>query len=111
MYTCTCIHTYVCTSAIKTCQGNDLLLFLTCYIAYQWYISYTVWPSVFTYTSLLSYWMSVTTFYIKEYGCSIHIYRYSCDEGINWSDFNFTDAPVTVWGVITEPEQTTTQVL
>ena len=41
----------------------------------------------------------------------VFIYRYSCDEGINWYNFSFTDAPVTVWGVITEPGLTTTQVL
>ena len=41
----------------------------------------------------------------------IHIYRYSCDEGMSWSDFSFTNTSVTVWGVITEPGQTTTQVL
>ena len=30
---------------------------------------------------------------------------------MSWSDFDFIDSPVVVWSVITEPGQTTTQVL
>ena len=39
------------------------------------------------------------------------IYRYSCDEGMNWSDFSFMNSPIVVWGIVTEPGETTTQVL
>ena len=41
----------------------------------------------------------------------LYIYRYSCDEGMNWSEFEFINRSVVVWSVITEPGQTTTQVL
>ena len=37
--------------------------------------------------------------------------RYSCDEGRSWNDFSFSNEEVVVWGVVTEPGQTTTQVM
>lgn len=33
---------------------------------------------------------------------------YSCDEGLSWSSFTFTNQPVSIYGVITEPGKTTT---
>ena len=35
---------------------------------------------------------------------------YSCDEGRNWVNFTFTDTSTVIWGVVTEPGETTTQV-
>ena len=44
---------------------------------------------------------------------SVHMYvsRYSCNEGMSWTDFNFTNSSITIWGMSTEPGETTTQVL
>ena len=39
------------------------------------------------------------------------MYRFSCDEGIIWRDFDFYNIPIVVWGVETEPGETTPQVL
>ena len=36
--------------------------------------------------------------------------RYSCDEGINWSDFVFSTTPMVVFGVVTEPGEHTTTI-
>ena len=41
----------------------------------------------------------------------MYICRYSCDEGMNWSDFTFASFSVVVWGIITEPGETTTQLM
>ena len=38
------------------------------------------------------------------------IYRYSCNEGISWKNFSFTTTPTVIWGVVTEPGETTTEV-
>ncbi|XP_065920049.1 VPS10 domain-containing receptor SorCS1-like [Dysidea avara] len=36
--------------------------------------------------------------------------KYSCNEGISWNDFTFTTTPTVIWGIITEPGETTTEV-
>ena len=36
--------------------------------------------------------------------------RYSCNEGISWNSFQFTDIGMTVYGVLTEPGEHTTTV-
>lgn len=36
--------------------------------------------------------------------------RYSCNEGISWSDFIFSETGMTVFGVVTEPGEHTTTV-
>ena len=36
--------------------------------------------------------------------------QYSCDEGLHWTPFTYTDTPLTVFGVITEPGEYTTTV-
>ena len=41
----------------------------------------------------------------------VHVYRYSCDEGMSWRDFDFINDSIVVWGIVTEPGETTTQVL
>ena len=51
------------------------------------------------------------TIHIINYNMYVRIYRYSCDEGMTWSDFDFINRPIVVWGIITEPGETTTQVL
>ena len=33
--------------------------------------------------------------------------KYTCTEGQTWLDYSFSLEPVTVWGVITEPGETT----
>jgi len=38
-------------------------------------------------------------------------YRYSCDEGISWSDFTFASSNIVLLGVRTEPGEITSQVL
>ena len=35
---------------------------------------------------------------------------YSCDEGRSWVNFTFTNTSTVIWGVVTEPGETTTQV-
>ena len=47
----------------------------------------------------------------KMHTYNMHLYRYSCDEGMTWSDFDFMSSRIVVWGIITEPGETTTQVL
>jgi len=37
--------------------------------------------------------------------------RYSCDEGMSWSDFTFASSNIVLWAVHTKPGETTTQVL
>jgi len=55
---------------------------------------------------------SVILMYVHVYTyIYAYVRRYSCDEGMSWRDFDFTTRPVVVWGVVTEPGQTTTQVL
>ena len=41
----------------------------------------------------------------------MYIRRYSCNEGMSWTDFAFDANPIVVWGMNTEPGETTTQVL
>ncbi|XP_065899121.1 VPS10 domain-containing receptor SorCS1-like isoform X4 [Dysidea avara] len=36
---------------------------------------------------------------------------YSCNEGMNWNTFVFTSIPSIVWGILTEPGQTSTNVM
>ena len=36
--------------------------------------------------------------------------KYSCDEGRSWTNFNFTTTATVIWGVVTEPGETTTEV-
>ena len=36
-------------------------------------------------------------------------HRYSCNEGMSWLNFTFTDTPTVIWGVVTEPGETTTE--
>ena len=59
--------------------------------------------------------MYMFSVYIRSHSmcvqCIMCIYRYSCDEGMNWSDFSFMNSPIVVWGIVTEPGETTTQVL
>ena len=38
------------------------------------------------------------------------VVSYSCDEGSTWTDFTFSNTPTVVFGVITEPGETTTVV-
>ena len=38
-------------------------------------------------------------------------YRYSCNEGMSWREFAFTNTRTALWGIVTEPGETTTQVL
>ena len=38
------------------------------------------------------------------------ILRYSCDEGLNWTDFQFSATGMTIFGVVTEPGEHTTTV-
>ena len=35
---------------------------------------------------------------------------YSCDEGASWKSFTFSDTDIVIFGVITEPGETTTSV-
>ena len=47
----------------------------------------------------------------KDYHQSDETYiMYSCDEGLSWVKFNFTTTPTVIWGVVTEPGETTTEV-
>ena len=34
---------------------------------------------------------------------------YSCNEGLSWVNFTFTTTPTVIWGVVTEPGETTTE--
>lgn len=38
------------------------------------------------------------------------VLRYSCDEGLSWTDFTFTSTGMVVFGVVTEPGEHTTTV-
>ena len=38
------------------------------------------------------------------------VLRYSCNEGLSWTNFTFTTTAMTVYGVITEPGEETTTV-
>ena len=38
------------------------------------------------------------------------VLKYSCDEGISWRNFTYTQTSMTVYGVITEPGEETTTV-
>ena len=48
----------------------------------------------------------------KDYfqGNSSSVLKYSCDEGATWKSFKFSDTDITIFGVITEPGETTTVV-
>ena len=40
------------------------------------------------------------------------LYRYSCNEGMSWSDFSFSSSASTVvWGMNSEPGESTSRVL
>ena len=39
------------------------------------------------------------------------MYRYSCDEGMTWRNYNFLDENIVVWGIVTEPGEATTQLM
>ena len=60
------------------------------------------------------YIMYVHTYSLCQYVCDdVHmcLYRYSCNEGMSWTDFNFTDGSIALWGISTKPGETSTQVL
>ena len=38
------------------------------------------------------------------------VLKYSCDEGSTWRQFNYSNVAITIFGVITEPGETTTSV-
>ena len=38
------------------------------------------------------------------------VLKYSCDEGISWNDYTYTNTNMTIFGVITEPGEETTTV-
>ena len=38
------------------------------------------------------------------------VLKYSCDEGISWTDYTYTNTNMTIFGVITEPGEETTTV-
>lgn len=48
----------------------------------------------------------------KDYyqGSRSSVLKYSCDEGASWKSFTFSDTDTVVFGVITEPGETTTVV-
>ena len=33
--------------------------------------------------------------------------KYTCTEGLSWESYNFSSTSMTVWGVVTEPGETT----
>ena len=48
----------------------------------------------------------------KDYnqGDRSSVLMYSCDEGTSWKSFSFSDTDIIIFGVITEPGETTTVV-
>ena len=38
------------------------------------------------------------------------VLKYSCNEGLSWSDYTYTNAEMTIFGITTEPGEETTTV-